>query len=645
MKRPQPNINEFLRNEYIGNLKTCNGIRKRWGTEVINGTEVFKRRQYYYPEADREDNFESLFKFIGAYYGVIDGQYEGVEDAWLYLNKNNGTEIPGLHVDFVSENLNKLWWNPDDGEMPDDLTITSSVIIDSYALANKDPERFNEIVNIDMEKDVAIQSIIDNYEELWDMVTITHEGIGKVYKGVTHDSEHNVDIPNVDDLTPDDPWLSALMRNALRDFANVNFTVKALSIGTATHTYFASVNEGRFNNISTTFVLDVEIPYREFTPTSNVVEYIANDLTRTYSAKGKEKDNRYLTKKAIVSMDSTDLEENSEIVTRSYTLWESVAEESDSRFNSLWLLHNNIYYLKAGPFTSPREYGFTFKELSPYLSKLIDGDYRKKKVAWYKKAIAYALIIAAIVITAISLGKGLKGAELLVAIAKAILYVSLANTLVAAVLASVGSAEWASALMEVNKTIEPLVMAAQIIIAVTGLMDMYNTAKTALEAPIKNAAGDVIAEGAEATISEVLTEMVVSTADDFVGNIVQGAKDVFSGAFDTKASAVFTSTLANTTTKLQNMKLESINDRLKDIQSEYEDLMKDATQESDLFRAYLNIQPKPATADWSMYAAVFDHPYERGGGNLAIGNIQRTTKQAMRKASYDDPAFAGILII
>jgi hypothetical protein len=645
MKRPQPDINEFLRNEYIGNLKTCNGIRNRWGTEIVNGTEVFKRRQYYYPEAQREDNFENLFRFIGAYYGVTEGQYEGVEDAWLYLNKNNGTEIPGLHVDFVSENLNKLWWNSEDGEIPDGLTITSSIIIDSYAFANKNPERFREIINIEMQKDVAIQSIIDNYEELWDMVTITHEGIGEVYKGVIHDSEHNVDIPDVDDLTPDDPWLSALMRNALRDIANVDCTVKDLIIGMATHTYFESVNEGRADNTSTTFVLDIEIPYKDFTPTSNVVEYIANDLTRVYSGKGKEKDNRYLTKKAIVSMDSTDLEANSAVITRSYTLWEDIAEEASSRFDTLWLSHGGIYYLKTAPFISPRSYGFTFKELSPYLGKLIDGDFRKKKVPWYKKAIAVALIIAAIVITVVTLGKGLKGAELLIFIAKTILYVSLASNLLAAVLSSVGSEEWASALVEANKTLEPLVIVAQIVIAVTGFLDAYETAKTALEAPIKNAAGDVIAEGVEATIGEVLAEMVLSSAEGFVDNIIEGAKDVFSGTFNTNASATFVSAVANTTTKLQNMKLESLNDKLKDVQAEYEDLMKDTAQESDLFRSYLNIQAKPATADWSIYAAVFDFPYERGGGNLAIGNIQRTTKQAMRKANYDDPAFAGIFII
>jgi hypothetical protein len=46
-----------------------------------------------------------------------------------------------------------------------------------------------------------------------------------------------------------------------------------------------------------------------------------------------------------------------------------------------------------------------------------------------------------------------------------------------------------------------------------------------------------------------------------------------------------------------------------------------------------------------MYASQFDLPYERGGGNLALGNIQRTTKQALRKADYDDSAFAGILLL
>ena len=61
--------------------------------------------------------------------------------------------------------------------------------------------------------------------------------------------------------------------------------------------------------------------------------------------------------------------------------------------------------------------------------------------------------------------------------------------------------------------------------------------------------------------------------------------------------------------------------------------------ESDVMRSWMNIYAKPATADWSIYASTYDLPYEPGGGTMAIGNIQKTTKQALRKADYDEPMF------
>lgn len=67
-------------------------------------------------------------------------------------------------------------------------------------------------------------------------------------------------------------------------------------------------------------------------------------------------------------------------------------------------------------------------------------------------------------------------------------------------------------------------------------------------------------------------------------------------------------------------------------------------QERDALKGFMKIYSKPATADQSVYASLFDSPYERGGGPLALGNIQRTTKQALRKGIYEDSIFNDILM-
>ena len=82
------------------------------------------------------------------------------------------------------------------------------------------------------------------------------------------------------------------------------------------------------------------------------------------------------------------------------------------------------------------------------------------------------------------------------------------------------------------------------------------------------------------------------------------------------------------------------------VKQEYEKLVEENSRESDFLQGFSRIYARPATADWSIYAEEFDMPYERGGGALHIGNIQRTTKQAIRKGTYnEDPIFDNILVV
>ena len=50
--------------------------------------------------------------------------------------------------------------------------------------------------------------------------------------------------------------------------------------------------------------------------------------------------------------------------------------------------------------------------------------------------------------------------------------------------------------------------------------------------------------------------------------------------------------------------------------------------------AWTRVSNLPGIVDKSIYAELYDMPYGPGGGDLALGNIQRTTIQALRKAKY-----------
>ena len=196
-------------------------------------------------------------------------------------------------------------------------------------------------------------------------------------------------------------------------------------------------------------------------------------------------------------------------------------------------------------------------------------------------------------------------------------------------------AEWASAFSEVSKWIEPLVTLATIVLIVTGLG----------EAIAEDAAKKAGEEYVEQSLMETLLTFAKGQATDFVDNIIKGALDVFSGNLTTSAAMSFNTKLMKLVNTGLNLRLESINAKNRDLKTEYDKLVEENSRETDVLQGFAKVYAKPATADWSMYASTFDLPYERGGGNLSLGNIQRTTKQALRKADYDDSAFAGIFIV
>lgn len=625
MKRPQPDIGNVLRNEFIGNVSTIRKLKRLWGTTYVGGVEVLNARQYHWPESSRSENFEKLYKTIGIHKDVTEADYEGLRSAWIYFNKNKAADLLVDFEDFVSDNLNILWWDPADGERPEGLTLTTSIVINAKAIKASDQATVDSLINVDMTVEQAKQAILDNYEQFWDLCSISQEGVGVINKGSITDPVNKTVTPDEDDLTPDDPWLSTIARYALRD-NGIACTIKDVSIGT-----MSARDRPFMTSYYTTYVVEIEIPYNAFTPGELFVQSIANDLSFDYDRKSKSNGNT--TKQLVQGLDSSELEDDDNLVTRPYISWESQSIEADSIYSSLWIKEGKTYYLKAEPFHDPRSYGLNYKKLANYILPLLDTGYKKKKVPFWKKALAVVIFIIAVILAPVTGGNSL----LLVKVSLAILFASLVLTLFTLVLAVTGQHEWASAFMEAQKFLEPLVMVATIIVIVTGLASAYDAAKKAAEAAAK--------ESAKAGILDIITELVTNLIESLVDSIIKGATDVFAGNFASSAALQFTGKLLKLLTLPFSLKLESLNNRNKDLAAEYAELTKESNQEYDALQGFMNVYAKPATADWSMYAATFDQPYEKGGGPLAMGNIQRTTKQALRKADYTDPAFAGILII
>jgi len=650
MKRPQPDIGDLLRQSFIQDIGLTKKIRRLWGTTTVNGVEVFEHRKYYYPKSNIATN-ETLFRHLGIYNDLNNQNPSGITSAWIYLNKNKASAIPapeeeivtdeygnvlndeseleGTYYDFIATNLRRMWWDPNDGPRPEGLTLTTSIVIDGLIDSSRSKAvNTTNLLNVSMSFEEMADVIVDNYETLWNTCVISQEGVGVINKGSIVNDVTKVELPDEDDLSPDDPWLATIARYALTS-NGVPCTVKNVTIGSAKSAY------GDYYN---TYVVTLEIPYVSISTSSPIVHRIATDLVSTETppklTSKLSYPNSYHTKQSIKEMDASDLNDDPDLVTRSYRLWEEEASDIDSRTNGLWLQSGNKYYLVADVIDNPAAYGLKRKEVYKYILETIDSGYKKKKVSWWKKALAIVIFVVAFVFAPVTGGASTAAAKT----AYALLFASLVLTILTVVFAALGQEEWASAFASVNKAIEPLVIVASIYLMFTAVTAKIEAAKQAAAQNLQKAAADV-------TVQELASEILSGAADSFIDDILTGATDLFSGKINTGSLSFLEKTISLVNMTEQN-KLRKISERNQALQREYEELLEETSRETNLLIGFSRIYNKPATADWSIYAEEFDMPYERGGGTLHIGNIQRTTKQALRKGIYtNDPVFDNILVV
>ncbi len=636
MKHPQPDIHDVLLADFLTNISTVKKLKRYWGTTTVNGVEVLTRRQYYYPTKYQSSTYEKLFTFLDMYDDVEDAEMSGVKKAWIYFNKNAETELEdGTEEDFIINNLNTMWWDYDDGAKPDNLTLTTTIVIEASFESSTSSSYVSTVSTTDLLKtswtsSALATAIKNNYEELWDTCLISQQGIGVINKGTVTDDVTQRTTVDSDDLSPDDPWMQTVARYALRT-TDIDCTITNVSIG------YGKLENDR---LYPTYVVTIEIPYTVFDTNSSIVDLILTDITKDYSSSTGTKlsySNGYYTKQAISKMDSTDLEDDDTLVTREYQTWESSALGD---YEALWCLCSGSYWaLRADVFTNPRDYGLTYKELSTYVLQLIDSDYKKESSSLWQKVVAVVVFVVAIVVSVVTGGVGLTWASL----AKAILVGSLVLSTASMVTSAMGATEWASAFAAVSEMIEPLVLVAAIYTAWTSIASKIAVAKDAVAVSLTTITG-VTVTAAEVTTVQAVQQIVTSAIGGIVDSIVTGAMDLASMQV-TSASFKLLAGMLKVFNMAQEIRLDEIKDDIEDKKAEYEALVEEMEQETDVLQGFARISASPATADWSMYAAVFDYPYEASGGTLHTGNVLRTTKQALRKATYDDPVFDGILLM
>ena len=624
MKRPQPDLENITTGKYISSVGSNRKLRRLWGTEIVDGVEVLHSRRHYHTAASRPANYETLFRFLDVYDDIKDFDGQGLKSAWFTLNKSKGPgEDNTVDPSFVVDNLNRMWWDDNDGPIPANLTLTTSVVISE----SFDTREGLSSINWNDTKENIKLYITNNFETLWSTNEVKQEGVGVINKGSFTDDVTKVVTPDEDDLSPDDPWLAILSRYALRD-DGITCTVKDVEVGLGGGEL--AYNPGR---IHSTAVVTVEIPYHLFTASDPIVVRILADLdtdnfpvtanmrwrnifNRSFdtSVFSNEHTTQNEAKKVTFYETAEDLDPTT--ISRNYISWEDGRSQA-SIYEGFWLKSGDTYYFRAEVISDPKKYNTTQNELKAYLFSILDTGYKKKKVKWYKKVIAIVIFIVAVIL-AIPSG----GASLTWAYAAAVAFAITMGALVLAVLAmlftAIGMADWASAFAEANKSLAPLIAVASIILVVDGI----------------SAATPEISKAGASSVLE-------SMASDFL----TGITDVFTGDIATEFAISSSVKVLSAYTKVQNNKLESLSDKNKDLKMENAELTKEMQEQSDSLQGFMNIYAKPATADWSIFASTYDLPYEKGQGRQGLGCIQLTTKQAMRKSDYREPMFDSMIFV
>lgn len=298
-----------------------------------------------------------------------------------------------------------------------------------------------------------------------------------------------------------------------------------------------------------------------------------------------------------------------------------------SDLNNLWYKKGNDYYLKVQAYeTLPKK----LSEKNMWLLGSIGSGYKKKKVSTVRKVgmVFTGAVLAFIGFKIAGPAGAAAGASaalittnaIIILMVKAATYViitAMVLTVIMLAAAIGGHIELASAIGKFLDKVDPLVKISNIILIIFGIGKIISAAKQAATEAAKQAAMEAGREVAQASLKDIAIEAVKLVIEKI------------------SLTSSFSNITLEQTVRYVNMVFNVYSDYyLKDLQkdinslerqaAEYEEL-KEETQIDHIMLALTKKRPQPIDDDMSVYAELYDKPYEPYSTLYHTGNIQRNS--------------------
>lgn len=575
MKTVTPNITDVLTTKFVAQQRAIRRFRRYWGTETVNGVEVLKGRQYFYPELSED------VKKLGKHLKILkdmEARQKGIRSSWLYLNPDKADDsITYWDKDILANNLNIAMNTLRRGS----IVISSKLVRDMFV----SPPITDPSGNLTDEEKLAhyITQIEADYSHYWSQ-----------------------DFPIFSNR--DDPFQAIILSYLLRS-SDVPYTITAVekTVSNYTKPVRAGIDPKIISTNGPAWRLLISVDSFEFTRTTDIVNMIINDINQ----------NKTITDKIIYNLfdsaGSAYRVEDGDPVDTDY-----VYETQPSTRSPHWYTYKGVPYLRVSFFDDPSR---TKEEKVKYLYSCIDNGYRKKKSSILETVVAFIVIA---VITYFSWGTGAKLAigsatasavvSVAISLSLAAMYINLAMV----ALTLLGAPNIAGAMGRMMQTVNPLVRIANIISLFAAIYSVVREgAKKATEKAVKEGAEEV----AKASLKETLIEIAKVTTEQLTG---------LTAASNMQLEHIIKMTEI-TFGLYQKNELRSIAKELESYRTELAKLreLEEANQTTDIAKDMVASYPNLLAKDQSIYADRYDRPYEWWSTPYHTGNIQATTVSAL----------------
>jgi hypothetical protein len=652
MKRITPDVGVARQILYRHKQSYLRRFIRNWGTQVVDGHEVLRGKNYYYPTSLQSDTFEKLCKLLGIWEDFRNPNGEGLDNAWLELDPSKAVEggrTVEADTEVLVDNFNKMLWDATENA-PEDYVSEFQITLgpnyrtfsNSFSSLSKlqravsssslMPSFANDVHN----QPALIQEIKDRYQELWDSYAIL--GSGFVYSTGT-DNDRKVFSRQIG---YDDTFASLFARYILFS-EDLDYEVKSVSTTTAsfpfTYRGYNSYDDDNYSSMesiieSTTYdlpayIVTIKLKTSKVAVSTDIIDRIMQDAQTPTNAT-RILNNNLATRKAIYGLPYVVTEEDYDGYSSTTTVVPDYGLLFERVFDDRWVEKvegsSSRYYLKVS-YLNDRTY--SIEDRISYLNSVISSDYKKKSVPAWKKLLAIAIVVVAAILCqscAAAVATATTAWGMVYAIALYITYVGLVVSLLMAASAVLGMNDMTQAFAQLSKAIEPLVQVASIIIILTSIKKIAADGAKALA---KEALGDVA--------GELIVEVAMSIVDNnFVDALIAGMEAQFTNLFQSAVTNLSLEFVAKTVMYATDLytknQMANLAEEIKDLQNEYTALAEETSKQSDPLLDFIRIYSKPLTQMNSHPAEIYDFPYEPYSTRNHTGNSCRTHFKALRLA-------------